>query len=95
MDIEKNQERNSKINDQIKKSLYNWIMHHSQVVQSPIVNYCLKVKNDDSTEPQMVPQLFLQVPVIKIHNNIVSDTDNGEIKEAKYADNNTIISDST
>ena len=25
---------NSKINDQIKKSICNWIMHHQQVVQS-------------------------------------------------------------
>ena len=42
---------NSKINEQIKKSLYNWIMHHPQVTQSPIVNDCLKVKIDGHTEP--------------------------------------------
>ena len=29
---------NSKIDEHIKKSLYNWIMHHPQVLQSPIVN---------------------------------------------------------
>ena len=42
---------NSKINDQKNKSLYNWIIHHPQVVQSPIFNYCLKVKIDGPTEP--------------------------------------------
>ena len=33
-----------KIGEQIKKSIYNWIIHHQQVVQSPIANDCLKVK---------------------------------------------------
>ena len=42
---------NSKINNQIKKYLYNWIMHHPQVVQSPIFNYCLKLNIDGHTEP--------------------------------------------
>ena len=47
---------NSKIDEQIKKCLYNWIMHHPQVVQSPIVNICLRVKIDGHTEPQLVPK---------------------------------------
>ena len=34
---------NSKINHQIKKYLYKWIMNHPQVTLSPIVNGCLKV----------------------------------------------------
>ena len=49
------------INDQIKKSLYNCIMHHPQVVQSPIVNDFLKVKLDGHTKPHLVPKLVLQV----------------------------------
>ena len=49
---------NSKIYEQIKKSLYNWIMHHPQVVQSPIVNGCLKVKIDSHTGPQLVPKFY-------------------------------------
>ena len=39
--------RHSKINEQIKRNLYEWITCHSQVVQSPIYNYCLKVILDD------------------------------------------------
>ena len=95
MGIEKNRKGNSKINDQIKKSLYNWIMHHPQVVQSPIVNDCLKVKIDGHTEPQLVPKLLLQVSVRELHNNLVSDTEDGGLKEARDADINTIISGST
>ena len=86
---------NSKINEQIKKSLYNWIMHHPQVVQLPIVNDCLKAKIDGNTEPQLVPKLLLQVSVRELRKNIVRDTDNGGLKEAIDEDDNIIISDST
>ena len=44
-----------------KKFLYNWIMHHPQFVQSPIVNDFLKVKLDGHTKPHLVPKLVLQV----------------------------------
>ena len=84
----------SKINEQIKKSLYNWIMHHPQVVQSPIVNDCLKVKFHGYTEPQLLPKLLLQVSVREIHNNLVSATKDGGLKEAIDEDDNIVISDS-
>ena len=61
-------------------------MHHPQVVQSPIVNECLKVKIYGHTEPQLVPKLLLQVSVREIHNNLVRDTDNGGLKEARNAE---------
>ena len=63
MGIETKAKRKLKINDQKKKSLYNWIMHHPQVVQSPIFNDCMKVKNYVHTELQLVPKLLLQVSV--------------------------------
>ena len=61
--LEQNRKGNSKIDEQINKSLYNWTMHHLQVVQSPISNNCLKVKIDGYTEPQMFPKLLLRVSV--------------------------------
>ena len=64
-------------------------------MQSPIVNYCLKVKLDGHTEPQLVPKLLLQKPVIEPCNNIVRDTDNGGLKEARDEYDNIIIGDST
>ena len=79
----------------MQKSLYNWIMNNPQVVQSPVVNYFLKVNIDGHTEPQLVPKLLLQVSVQELHNNLVSDIEDGGLKEAGYADNNIIISDST
>ena len=61
MGIETKEKGNSKIDEQINKYLYNWIMHHTQVVQSPAVNDCLKLKIDGYTEPQLVPKLLLKV----------------------------------
>ena len=69
-------------------------MHHPQVMQSPIVNDCLKVKIDGQTEPQLVPKHLLQVSVRELYNNIVSDTIYDGLKEAIYEDDNILISDS-
>ena len=55
--------RHKKINEQVKKSLYNWIIQHPQVVQSPISDYCLKFSIDDHSEPHLVPKLLPQVSV--------------------------------
>ena len=85
----------SKINEKIKKSLYNWITHHPQVLQSPIANDCLKVKIDDYTKPQLVPEFLLQVSVRELHNNIVSSTKYSGPKEARDEYDNIIISNST
>ena len=89
------QENKTKINEQIKRNLYTWITRHPQVVQSPISNDCLKVIFDDQIEPQLVPKLLLQVSVRELHNSLVSDPNDGGIKDAREEVNNTIISDST
>ena len=85
----------SKINENIKRNLYAWITHHPQVVQSPISNYCLEVMLDDQKELQLVPKFLLQVSVRELHNSLVSDTNNGGIKDARDEENIIIISDYT
>ena len=75
--------------------MYTWITRHSQVVQSPISNYCLKVILDDQTEPQLVPKLLLQVSVRELHIRLVSDPNNGGLKNARDEDGKIIISNST
>ena len=92
--LELKRKGNSIFNDQIKKSLYNWIMHHPQVVQSPIFNDCLKVNIDGHTRPQVVPKLLLLLSVREVHNSLVSDPLDGGLKEARYSENNIIIIDS-
>ena len=92
---EKKRKGHSKINEQIKRNLYTWITRHPQVVQSPISNHCLKFVLDDQTEPQLVPKFLLQVSVIELHNNLVSDTNDGGLKDARDEYSKIIISDST
>ena len=58
MGIEKKRKLNSKIDEQIKKPLYNWIMNHPQVVQSPMVNDCIKVNIDGHTELKLVSNFY-------------------------------------
>ena len=70
-------------------------MNHPQVVQSQIVNDCLKLNIDGHTEPQLVPKRLLQVSIRELHNNLVISTICGGIKEARDEDDNIIISDST
>ena len=50
---------------------------------------------DDQTEPQLVPKIFLRVSVRELHNSLVSDTNDGVIKDARDEDCNIIISDYT
>ena len=71
---------NSKMYEQIKKSLYKWIMHHLEVVQSTIFNDFLKANIDGHTELQLVPKTLLQVSVRELHKNLVSDAENVGIK---------------
>ena len=91
----KKRKEHSKTNEQIKYNLYAWITRHIQVVQSPISNDCLKVMFDDQTEPQLIPKLLLQVSVRELHTSLVSDTNDGGLKDAREEYNNIIISDST
>ena len=75
--------------------MYTWITRHPQVVQSPISNDCLKVMFDDQTEPHLVPKLLPQVSVRELHNSLVSNPNDGGMKNARDEDGNNIISDST
>ena len=58
-----NRKGNTKINAQVKKYPYNYILQHPQVVQSIIAKDCLQVSIDGHSEPHLVPKLLLQVSV--------------------------------
>ena len=50
---------------------------------------------DDQKEPQLVPKLLLQVSVRELHNSLVSDPNDGGMKDAREEDGKIIISDYT
>ena len=47
---------------------------------------------DYQTEPQLVPKWLLQLSVKELHNILVSDTNYGGLKNARYEDDKIIIS---
>ena len=69
-------------------------MHHPPVVLSQIFNYCLKVNNDGHTRLQIATKLLLQVSIREFHNILVSDPEDGGLKEARNAESEISISDS-
>ena len=75
--------------------MYACITRHPQVVQSPISNYCHKFMFDDPKEPQLVPKLLLWASIRELHNILVSDPNDGGLKDARDEYDNIIISDST
>ena len=86
---------NSKINEQIKRNLYAWITRHTQVFQSPISNYCLKVMFDDQTESQLFLKNLLQVSIREMHNSLGSDPNYVGLEDVRDEDDDIVISDST
>ena len=75
--------------------MYVWITHHTQAVQSPISNDCLKVMFYYQTEPELFSKLLLQVSLRELHNSLVIDSNYGGIKDVRDEHENIIISDST
>ena len=50
---------------------------------------------DDQSEPQLAPKVSLQVSVRELHNSLVSDPNDGGLKDARDEDGKIIISDLT
>ena len=50
---------------------------------------------DDHTEPQLVPKLLIQLSVRELHNSLVSDPNDGGLKDARDEYGKIIIGDST
>ena len=48
---------------------------------------------DDHTEPRLVLKLLLKVFVRELQNSLVSDPNDGDIKDARDEDGKIIISD--
>ena len=90
-----NRKGHTKINEQVRISLYNFILQHPQAVQSPIAHDCLKVSIDGNSESQLVSKLLLQVSFWEPHNIMVSPPEEGVLNQAIDIENNIIISDST
>ena len=75
--------------------MHTWITRHPQFFQSPIINDFIKVMLDDQTEPQLLPNFLVQVSIREIHKSLVSDPNDGGIKDSRDEDGKIIIGEST
>ena len=68
-------------------------MDYASSTSFAIINFndSLKVNIYGHTRPKIVPKLLLQVSIREILNSLVSDPNDGGIKEARDAENNIII----
>ena len=64
-------------------------------MQLSVENDCLKVSIDGHSDKKLVPKLVLKASVQELKNIMVSPPEEGGLKEARDADNNIIIGDST
>ena len=68
----KKRQGHTTINEDVNVAFYRWILRHPQNFKSPIDNDCVKDTIYGKTTLQLVPKLFLKVPVRELHNNVVS-----------------------
>ena len=70
----------TKINQNFRESLYNWIIRHPQVVQYSIANYFIYVSIDGKSGKKLMTNLLLQVSIQEFHNIMVSPQEEGGLK---------------
>jgi hypothetical protein len=57
----------------IRDAVVDWVVHHENVIPSPIVSETLFVKLPGSTQKHRVTKLLLEIPVRELHNRMLSE----------------------
>ena len=80
---------NIKVSNALKQKIYSFIEDHPHVIQSPIANDLLLVKDEcNPQKTKRVPKLLLQIPIRQLHNDIVEG-----LPEATDSNRKPLISD--
>ena len=90
--MKKNKSGYSKVSPSLRKKVVDWILKHPNVVQSPICNDKVFVKNRSTGEKEKVTKLLLECSVRELHNDLISPPPTG-LKEAVGPNGDTLISD--
>ena len=79
---------------QLKEEFLDWLEKHNMVIQSPIANDTLLVRDPNNPSRKIrVNKLLLQIPVRELHNNLLSEDPNIGLKGAVDRNGNVLISD--
>jgi hypothetical protein len=81
----------TKVSQELRKQLYEWVLDHPHVVNSPISNDTIIIK-DNNNEKTRVGKLLLQISIRELHNDLLSDGPLG-LPGAKDTAGEPIISD--
>jgi hypothetical protein len=84
----------SQITPEIREKLDQWILGHPQVIQSPITNDTLLLRDRETGVVTRVPKLLLEIPIRELHNDLIASPESGGLAEARDAKGDVIISDS-
>ena len=76
------------------RELREWVTNHHQVVQSPIVNDTLLIKNLDG-EKVAVTKLLLRIPVRELHNDLIKPVEEGGFALARNDKGEVQMSDTS
>ena len=72
----------SKVSPEIRFIFLEWFMNHPNVVESPITNETLLVRNLVTGQKERVNKLLLQISIRELHNDMLLPPDEGGFKEA-------------
>ena len=82
-----------KVTTEIRIKVVDWITSHEHVVNSPIYNETLLIKDPVTSEKRRVAKLLLEIPVWELHNNLVAPVQEGGLAESQDSTGSIIISD--
>jgi hypothetical protein len=84
----------TKITLEIREKLNQWILGHPRVIQSPITNDTLLIRNRETGVITRVPKLLIEISIRELHNDLIELPESGGLAEARDAEGKVIISDS-
>jgi hypothetical protein len=82
-----------KVTPAIRSKVLDWIRSHEHVINSPIYNETLLIKDPETSVKKRVAKLLLEIPVRELHNNLVAPVAEGGLAESRDATGAIIISD--
>jgi hypothetical protein len=82
------------VTPELRTKVVDWITSHEHVVNSPIYNETLLIKDPGTSEKRRVAKLLLEIPVRELHCNLVAPVQEGGLAESRDLAGSIIISDS-
>ena len=85
----------SKVSRALREKLYDWILKHPEIINSPISNDTILIRNPtNANEKIRVGKLLHNISIQELHNDLMAEPPLG-LKEALDQKGNCLISDTS